>query len=413
MTSVKLSTTEDLLAVLPHQLGHRPDQCVSIVMLTDKVLGPVARVDIPPEAEVRRTADHLLESLRRIRPDAVLLVGHDTVPGESRSLLRALHTGLLAEGVGILDHVVVRDGRWWGWCCRPADQLDGLLVGHVDGHPVPDEASVPAVAAFIARGSAPLASRDAVGALVEEDPALSRGVADALSGLEKPHPDELDQDEAVTAVTLDDADECDGACPPGCDWCDSWGGEDEEECAAREAALDETVSRIRAGMHELDRVPELWARVLAPVGERGDTFGASDDEVARLARSLADKEWRDSLVAWMSPVMFPLDLVDDASRAHLEQYVHTGPTTTCEQSEVVLRRLLHLATRVPDEFVQEAAAVCTVAACVAWGVGNGATAGDALQRALRVRPGYTLAGYLSRMVEHQLRPRHRWSDVAA
>ena len=69
--------------------------------------------------------------------------------------------------------------------------------------------------------------------------------------------------------------------------------------------------------------------------------------------------------------------------------------------------------RVPDAWPSEAAALCTVAGCVAWGVGNGSTSGDAVERALRVHPGYTLAGYLARMVEHQLRPRHRWAEVAA
>lgn len=132
-----------------------------------------------------------------------------------------------------------------------------------------------------------------------------------------------------------------------------------------------------------------------------------------MAHSLADKDWRDSLVAWMSPVMFPLDLVDETSRALLVEHVPAGPTTTSEQSEVVLRRVLHLATRVPDEFAVEAAAMSTVAGCVAWGVGNGATAGDAVERALRVHPDYMLAGYLSQMVQHQMRPRHRWPDVAA
>lgn len=375
MTSVKISTTEELLAVLPHQLGHRPEQCVAIVMLTDRIVGPVARVDIPPETHVRATAEHLLASLIRVGPTAALLVGYDSVPGESRSLLRALHAGLLGEGIGIIDHVVVRGGRWWGWCCRPADELDGLLPEHVEGHPLPDEATVPAVAELIARGSAPLASRDELGALVGEDLALSEGVGDALADLWEAFCGEVD-------------------------------AEHEEETEAVRA-------RAARQLASVDRAPALWGQVLAPVGERGDTFVASDDDVARLGHSLVDKQWRDSLVAWMSPVMFPLDLVDDASRALLVEHAPAGPATTSEQSAVVLRRLLHLARRTPDEFSLETAAVCTVAACVAWGVGNGSTAGDALARALAVEPDYRLAVYLAQMVEHQLRPRQGWTEVAA
>ena len=436
MTSVKISTTDELLAVLPHQLGHRLHQCVAIAMVTDRILGPVARIDIPAEADVRATAERLLQSLLRVEPQLALLVGHDTVPGESRSLLRALHKGLRQAGVGIIDHVVVRDGRWWGWCCRPADELDGLLVDHVEGHPLPEDAAVPAVAELIARGSAPLASRAELGALAAEDPSLSKGVGEALADLREAFRDRYDPGARFEPAAGGDGDDCAGACRLECDWCDSWstdddldehdldegdltegnldeGDLDEEERAARQASLDEAVSRIVPHLRGPDRVPELWARVLAPVGDRGDTFQASDLDVARLAHSLLDRQWRDSLVAWMSPVMFPLDMVDDASRALLVDHATAGPATTSEQSEVVLRRLLHLVRRVPDEFALEAAAVCTVAACVAWGVGNGSTAGDAVTRALAVEPDYTLAVYLGQMVEHQLRPRQGWTDVAA
>ena len=375
MTTVKVSTTDEMLALLPHQVGHRISRSLTVSVVSGGLLGPVARIDLPPERDVRATARLLLESLLRVQPQSALLVGHESVPGESRSLLQAVHRGLRSAGVGIIDHVVVRDGRWWGWCCRPADELDGLLPDHVDGHPVPDDFEVPAVAELIVRGSAPLASRDEVGALVEEDPARSAGVGRELERLV----------EVGAGSTLGSGDGDTG---------------DEGEGDGRDPRRSE-------------RVPELWARMLDPGEDRGDGLAPSDDELARMVRSLADKAWRDALVAWMSPVMFPLDQVDDDSTDLLRRHVTTGPVTTSEHSELVLRRLLALTTRVPDTWPAEAAGVCTVAGCVAWGVGNGSTAGDAVERALRVHPGYTLAGYLGRMVEHQLRPRHRWGEVAA
>ncbi len=399
MTSVKISTTDELLALLPHQLGYRLEQCVAVVLVTDKVVGPVARVDLPPEQDVRGTAEHLLGSLLRVGPQMALLVGHDTVPGESRSLLRALHRGLLDAGVGIIDHVVVRDGRWWGWCCHPADELDGLLADHVAGHPLPDDAAVPAVAELIARGSAPLASRSDLGALVLEDPAVSEGVGDALADLWDAVCDDIDP-EGLLDLDPDlegegyDAD-LDGAGNSAAD------------------ALDDVRSRARDRLGAVDRVPALWARVLAPPGERGDTFAASDRELARMAHSLVDRQWRDALVAWMSPVMFPLDQVDDASGDLLRTHVVDGPVLTSEQSQTVLRRLLGLASRVPDAWSHEAAAVCTMTACVAWGVGDGSIAGDAVTRALRVEPRYRLAVLLSRMIEVQLRPQRQWPGLAA
>ncbi|MDT0214745.1 DUF4192 domain-containing protein [Rothia sp. ARF10] len=420
MTTVKVSTTDEMLALLPHQVGHRISRSLTVSVVSGGLLGPVARIDLPPERDVRPTARLLVESLLRVGPESALLVGHEGVAGESRSLLQAVHRGLRSAGVGIIDHVVVRDGRWWGWCCRPADALDGLLPEHVDGHPVPDDFEVPAVAELIARGSAPLASRGQVGALVEEDPALSHGVGAALAALSEPGGVLLPR-VADGGETEEDGDECEGACRSGCEWCDSWSDDEElndeelndEERARRDADLDEVVRAIGARMRELGRVPHLWAQVLAPVGDRGDTFAVTDEDAAQLVRSLADKPWRDALVAWMSPVMFPLDKVDDDSTDLLRRSVTTGPVTTSEESEVVLRRLLAMATRVPDTWPDEAAALCTVAGCVAWGVGNGSTAGDAVARALRVDPDYRLAAFLDRMIEHQMRPRQRWGEIAA
>jgi hypothetical protein len=354
MTSVKISTTGEMLAVLPYQLGHQLDRCVVIGTVRGKALGPVARTDLPSERESVVAGEQLLASLLRVEPELALLVGYESVPGESRSLRHALHVGLTDAGVGIIDHVVVRDGRWWGGCCRPSPRsLDGLVPGHVDGHPLVDSSSVAAVAELIATGSAPLSSREEVSALVAEDAAASPGVGAALARL---------TDEGV-------------------------GGP--------------------------DRVPDLWARVLAPEGTRGETLEASDDEVALMLHSLRDKPWRDALIAWMSAVMFPLDLVDDASSMLLAEAAPAGPVRTRPWSRVVLQRLLALTRRVPDACSHDAAAICTVAACVAWGLGTGSTAGDAVTRALRVSPGYPLAGYLGRLIEFQVRPRRQWADVAA
>ncbi|WP_082569787.1 DUF4192 domain-containing protein [Knoellia sp. Soil729] len=390
MTSVKISTTDELLAVLPHQLGYRLQQCVAIALVTDKVVGPVARVDLPEERHVEHTAEHLLASLLRVGPQLALLVGFEDVPGESRSLLRALHTGLLEAGVGLIDHVVVRGGRWWGGCCRPGHSLEGLRPGHLDGHPVPDDASVPAVAELIAGGSAPLPGRDALSDLVTEDPSLSAGVADALDDL---------WDDVVDAIDPDGLMELD---PDAL-----------EPCSQSAEGIEAAKARAARWIEQVDRAGDVWGRVLAPAGERGDTFEVSDLDVARAARSLVNKAWRDSLISWLSPVMFPLDQVDDDSGAALAAAAPSGPATSSERSQTALRRLMQLARRLPDEWSHEAAAVCTVVSCVAWGLGNGSTAGDAVSRALRLEPDYTLADYLSRMIELQMRPRHTWADVEA
>ncbi|EAP98615.1 hypothetical protein JNB_00565 [Janibacter sp. HTCC2649] len=408
MTSLKISTTEELLAVLPYQLGYQLADCVAIMMVTDNVIGPIARTDLTDERDVKDAAATVLESLLRVEPQLAMLVGFESVPGESRSLMSALHAGLLRAGVGIIDHVTVRDGRWWGACCRPEESLDGLRPEHVRGHPIADAAAVPAVAEYIAKGSAPLADRAAAGALVQEDPALSGGVADELATLWDEFCRQIDPDNLLDAGDgVDEWEESDD------DDDDDDDDLDEAESYARLALLGRVIASISDQSQQVQRVPELWARVLAPPGERGDAFEMSDGELAHLVRSLVNKSWRDALVAWLSPVMFPLDKVDDESNALLLSHVPTGPATTQEASQVALRRLLVLARRVPDVWSHEAAAICTIAACVAWGIGNGSTAGDAVTRALRVDPDYRLARYLGRMIDHQMRPRHAWADVAA
>jgi hypothetical protein len=412
MTSVKISTTEELLAVLPHQLGYRLSDCVAVLMVSDKVVGPVARTDLPDERDVEEAAANVLDSLLRVEPQLAMLVGYESVPGESRSLMRALHEGLLDAGVALIDHVTVRDGRWWGACCRPDDTLDGLRLEHLAGHPMADDASVPAVAEFIARGSAPLSGRSAAGDLVREDPACSGGVGDELARLWEEFCRHIDPGNLLNAGDEADEDEYEYDEEDEDDFDDDDDFAEERE-QARLALLGQVVASISVQTQQVQRVPELWARVLASPGERGDVFEVSDVEVARMVRSLVNRTWRDALIAWVSPVMFPLDKVDDESNALLRTHAPLGPVTTQQASQVALRRLLQLARRVPDAWSHEAAAICTMAACVAWGIGNGSTAGDAVARALRVDPDYRLATYLGRMIEFQMRPRHAWADVAA
>lgn len=411
MTRVKISTTEELLAVLPHHVGHRLDHCLAILMVTDRIVGPVARFDLPPERHARRAADELLASLRRIDPQQAMLVGFESLAGESRTLMHRVHRELVRDGVGIIVHVVVRDGRWWGWCCRPPNQLLGILPDHRDGHPLPDDASVPAVAAFIAQGSSPLASRAEVSALVAEDASVSLGVGDALQVLWDAVFAEVDPEGLLFGDDEAEGDVADG-------WADVQ-EDDERESDERESdepednLLEDLRSRASRWVASVDRAAPLWAKVLTPVGDRGDTFTVTDGEVARMVHSLANKTWRDALIAWMSPVMFPLESVDPEAASLLQRHVTSGPATDAAHSTSILHRLQGLARRVPDAWAGETAAICTVTGCVAWGVGSGSTAGDAVNRALAVNPEYTLALYLGQMIEHQLRPRHQWKAAAA
>ena len=73
------------------------------------------------------------------------------------------------------------------------------------------------------------------------------------------------------------------------------------------------------------------------------------------------------------------------------------------EREDLLHRVLALCRSVPDQCPDEAAAVCTVAAHVAWVGGDGAIARAAVDRAVRLAPDYRLARLLERLVDTGLR----------
>ncbi len=170
--------------------------------------------------------------------------------------------------------------------------------------------------------------------------------------------------------------------------------------------------------------------------------------MADVALGLADIPWRDGLIAWLVPSVLPTDKVDRAVLALLGSALPTwggmgpgpaehpglrvardGDSAAPEGTERVddpgtpdggairwadgdplsverddlLHRLLALCRSVPDECPEEAAAVCTVAAHVAWVGGDGAIARAAVERALRLAPDYRLAQLLARLVEIGLR----------
>ncbi len=79
------------------------------------------------------------------------------------------------------------------------------------------------------------------------------------------------------------------------------------------------------------------------------------------------------------------------------------PDALSTERDELLHRLLALCRSVPDECAVEAAAVCTVAAHVAWIGGDGAIARVAVERAVRLVPDYRLARLLERLVDLGLR----------
>lgn len=387
----------DVLAVLPFQLGYHPRSCVVAVSLRGRTVGLVARTDLPPDDHVDEAVATLVGPLRRDGATSVIVIGYEDQPEASQPALLALVEHLEEAAVEVVDVVVVRDGRRYSPicsdpCCPP------------DGVPLPEPADVPAVAEFVARGRAPLASRDAVEGLVAPRPEQGRGVADAVS------------------------------------------------------------SRSRMPRRRR-RAAVAWRLVLRHEGEavsrgQGGTPSWRPQVVADAALGLGDIAWRDGLVAWLAPGVLPMSMVDrdvvallhatlptwggmggrwsgagsgrpdlaggaqqvggrgKGDHGHGEDERGHGEVNDGDDGEgreggddreraALLHRLLELCRAVPDECPREAAAVCTVAAHVAWVEGDGALARAAVDRALRLAPDYTLAQLLLRLIDCGMRPPRR------
>ncbi len=342
---ITLRGPSDVVALLPYQLGYHPSDSVVVVTLRSGRIGLVARVDLPPDDDVDVTVEVLLGPLRREGADAVVLVGYETEPDASHPLLTALVEALEADRVTVLAVDVVRDGRRYSpVCSEPCCPPEGV--------PLPHPADVPAVAELVARGSAPLPSRAAVSGLVA----------------------------------------------PGVD------AEQVGEQLARGRPLPRGDTAVRA-----------WARVLAAPGERARLGTAAlpwpPRVVATAATGLADIPLRDALVGWLAPGVLPRGELDPVVVGRLERilprWAGMGSWGCGGRSDgarrLLLDQLMLLCRAVPDSAPGAAAAVCTVAAHVAWVDGDGAVARVALERALRLDPGYRLAGLLARLVDHGLR----------
>jgi hypothetical protein len=368
----------DVVAILPYQLGYHPRDSVVVISLRGKRVGLVARADLPPDEFVGEVVASLVGPLVRDGATSVIVVGYEDDPDTSQLLLLALVEQLELAHIDVVDVAVVRDGRRYSpICSEPCCPPDGVAL--------PDPADVPGVAEYVALGRSPLRSRADVEGLVAPEPWRCLGVARAIA------------------------------------------------------------SRARMPRRRRRSVA-AWSALL----DRGEKGRRPPDRatVADLALGLADIPWRDGLIAWLVPSVLPTDKVDRAVLALLGSALPTwggmgpgpaghpglrvapdgdsaapagtervadlgthdggairwadGDPLSVERDDL-LHRLLALCRSVPDECPGEAAAVCTVAAHVAWVGGDGAIARAAVERALRLAPDYRLAQLLARLVEIGLR----------
>ncbi|WP_298748078.1 DUF4192 domain-containing protein [uncultured Serinicoccus sp.] len=352
--AVRLSGAGQLLAVLPHLLGYRPERSIVVVALSLDPRGTLGRVvftgrlDLPATPDLRMGLQQLRFAVQQAAdgssgPTLLAVFGHDLPTGPDGEVDRSAVEGLLAAsrrladdtGCHVHDLVLVRDtdsGRQ-----MRAVVADGEDVTRQEQCwcPAPSAPDVPAAADLVLSGRAVLPSRAAVAASVRRrDEEASRATDVALRLLHLA-PGRLDEGRALR---------------------------DLDACVHEGRTLD---ARQRAQVTVV--LHDRWAR----------------DAV--LARWLPDLPWAEG-------ASVPGELVE-ASRA-----LRPWPTTTWQDG---LEGLLTLASQVPRDL---GGPLLTLGAMVAWTRGEGTVANEMCDLALEVDPGSQLAGLLRRALEVGLRP---------
>lgn len=346
-TTVRPRTPAEIAVIIPYQLGFHPGPSVILTVLRGRRLGLLQRHDLRTDpSDCAQVADQALEIVTREEATGLLVIAFEDDEGSSAPLCTAMLAAADDHEVPVQEHVVVRGGRWFGPECSEACCPD-------EGLPLPRPEDVPAVAAFVHAGVAPLASR-----------------ADLVGGVLPPR--------------------------------------DEERAARLGGHLDVLMrfALARRGIVErTDRLQEEWQRILDPDPAATPVAELPDSVLARAAWSLEDRDWRDALMAALCPGTVPVTETHagDAERARsaasrcpwVHRTVADGTEDTTDEQLRVRSRLVELTRLVPVEVTPPA---LTVVAQLAWWSGDGAVAGIALDRALEIDPDYRLAQLMSQLL---------------
>jgi hypothetical protein len=165
-TVVRISTVADVLGVLPHRLGFQPAESIVVICLAGSRSREqlVMRVDLPARGGERGFARHLADRAKHAGATSAIVVCYTDAPrdevesGLARDgLVDALVTRLTRRGIGVVEALLVRRGRWWSYHCADPACCSG------SGSPVPDRLT-PAASHYAAEsvlsGAVVLADRE-------------------------------------------------------------------------------------------------------------------------------------------------------------------------------------------------------------------------------------------------------------
>jgi hypothetical protein len=350
-TILKATRPAEFLLALPRFLGYAPSNSIVIQTFRAKRTEATLRVDLPPESggpSPREVADTLIRLISRVPGvDAVLIVlylgstarpvGDDIAAVPPRAeLAEKIVTRMASAGLGILDAICVVDDRWASYLDDERGTIAQLAGGPMD-------------AQLIASGL------DAE--LPERNGAPDLGIRPA------------DERAIVTQ-----------ACRPYID------------DRARGDAIQDPRAALELWREALERVPEdLDPGQLAPLLWSLRNKEARDCVLMDLAwgRSGGDEAVRDSrALASGKPV---------AADSILESFVgDRAHAPSGLRIECAVRLLRECARSAPEPW---RLAPLTMLGWLEWARGRGTAAGDYLQLALSIGPGYELARLLLAMVQ--------------
>lgn len=345
-TTTRIRSLDDLLGTVPHLLGHHPSDCVVLIPTRQRALLATSRIPTIDEDSEEPLADEAVVGLCRSALDAFAAHDADGVyavvyapRARALALLDPIVVLAAEAGMRVRDRVIVHAGRRYS-------PMSPDVRERVDGIPLPESDMSDVALHHVMEGSRPLPNRRAVRDLVLAEPESS----------------------ARVAVVLDQA-------------------------ATRAPEPSE-----RSGRRRVPRQARVWGGILGAGVRATPIAELTDEQVAGLLVSLSDVHWRDTLIATIVPGSLPMDLLPPGARRAARRWL-----SGCDDSRLVLHRLLALARRAPDECAISAA-LCGLVGCVAWHLGDGSIAGDAISRSLRIDPGHRLSLLLAQMIDNCVRP---------
>ena len=161
---VKVSRPHDLIQAVPYLLGYRPHEQLVLLELRGprRRLGTCAAVELPPPQHLDAGLRPAVAALARESADRALAVLYlRRVPSSTgalpdRRVVRALRELAAEHEIALEDVLAVWEDRWWSYLCRDPRCCPAA------GNLMRVAATPAVVAALVAEGAAPAASRDAL-----------------------------------------------------------------------------------------------------------------------------------------------------------------------------------------------------------------------------------------------------------